>query len=291
MSAQDFGIKNAVAIRTPATANLMIDSDDRNKAANPNPFNFTISENQSIMNGFFHRIGTTEAVLEWCDNNISGTAHDNSGVNFFISTATATGNYVINIPDGHYTVSSCVNRIVTQLNQISTTTGTGFFILQDLQGELALVSNQPSQWYMSTTKLANQLDCLTEVSNAYINQIVGGCPDLRPYRYLDFVSDNLGYNQKLKDNSTNGKPRNVLLRWYFADDGPEPVDGYGYPIFQGYLPFNRRRLYNPPKQIRWDNAQAIGQLQMRVYDEQGNNITSTNPFDTNYLLTLQLSEN
>jgi len=64
-----YGPEKAVTIRYPATANLMIDSSDRNTTRNPSAWDFQITKNQSIQNGFFTRVGTTEVVLEWCEPN------------------------------------------------------------------------------------------------------------------------------------------------------------------------------------------------------------------------------
>ena len=52
-------------IRQPATANLMIDSADRDEARYNSPWDFQITKGQSILNGFFTRVGTTEVTLEW----------------------------------------------------------------------------------------------------------------------------------------------------------------------------------------------------------------------------------
>jgi hypothetical protein len=56
----------------------------------------------------------------------------------------------------------------------------------------------------------------------------------------------------------------------------------------GYRPFNYRRLYNPPKQIRWDNIQPVGNLTFQVYNDQG--VLAPMRTTTNWLMTLQLSE-
>ena len=291
MSAQDFGIKNATAIRQPATANLMLDSDDRNKATWPSPFNYTLQENQSIMNGFFTRIATTEAVVEWCENNINSNL-DNNTIGILVSSATYNQTVSLTIPNGNYTISSIAEQITSQLNAISTTTGVGYALSKDNFGDLNLVANPgTATTQIQDSNLSEKLDSAIGVFGLGSTIIASPCADIRPYRYMDIVSESLGYCQKLKDNSTNGKPRNVLLRWYFDEDAPETLDGFGFPIKQGYIPFDRRRLYNPPKQLRWDPSQPVGQIIMRAYDEQGDIIVPSNPDKTNYLLTLQLSEN
>jgi hypothetical protein len=117
-----------------------------------------------------------------------------------------------------------------------------------------------------------------------------GLPDLRRYRYIDIVSSQLTYNQDLKDAATTQIVRDILCRWYFAYDQFADVDQYGFPIFMGYEPFVVRRTFSPPKQIRWDNIQPIGQLSFEVYDDNQNQILIDSP-QTNFLMTLQVSEN
>jgi hypothetical protein len=63
----------------------------------------------------------------------------------------------------------------------------------------------------------------------------------------------------------------------------------------GYTPFVLRRLFNNPKQIRWNKDQQIGQLSFQLYDNFGalfvpDTSTFLTEFNTNYLITLQVSE-
>jgi hypothetical protein len=106
------------------------------------------------------------------------------------------------------------------------------------------------------------------------------------------VSEDLTYAQDLKDSSTQIINRDVIVRWYFSDDTPEQLDAYGFPILMGYTQFSRRRLYNPPKQIKWDRDLPLGNLRFTLYDQDGNLPFTRVPSDsTNWLMTLQLSEN
>jgi hypothetical protein len=91
-------------------------------------------------------------------------------------------------------------------------------------------------------------------------------PDLRPYRYIDFVSDQLTYNQNLKDATSNLRDQSVLVRWYFAYDNPSPTDAYGLakiinpdgvPKFYGAF---RDLVMNKITQFKWipkPNAQNV----------------------------------
>ena len=92
--------ESGTPIRYPSTANLMIDSADR-PAVTTNPFNFQITKNQSILNGFFTRVGTTEVVLNWVEPNIVTGNNDTFTV---VKTAGAVS-YTVTVAEGLYTVA------------------------------------------------------------------------------------------------------------------------------------------------------------------------------------------
>ena len=281
--------EKAMPIRYPSTANLMVDSDDRNDAVYPSPWDFQISRNNSILNGFFTRIGTTEVVLEWCLPNISQTL----GSNIFtidisgVGGNTHVGTSSVTIPDGFYTMEDVLDAIVAALNATSGTTGATFTILNtigrcrvDVSGAVVRIDN-------GDTLLNSNLDALAPT---FTNIFSFGCPDLRPYRFLDFISSQLTYAQDLKDSSTSAIPRDVLCRWYFCEDTQELYDGYGFPILMGYKQFKRRRIFNPPKQIRWDSNLPVGNLSFQVVDYLGNVVPYDPLYSSEWLMTLQVSE-
>jgi len=276
-------MEKAVTIRMPSTANLMIDSADRNTTNWPSAWNFQIQKNQSIQNGFFTRIGATEVVLEWCEPNIiSGE------VIFDVSGAATRANVDVQIGQGNYTMEELMNTIVDTYNSDGTRPA----------GTSISVSNSVGYWGFDisggkfqgvASPLASQMGL--DIAGGLASRVpINGCTDLRAYRYLDIVSPQLTYAQDLKDNSTQNINRDVLVRWYMAEDVPENLDGYGFPILMGYTPFVRRRLYNPPKQIKWDANLPVGNLTFQVYDSDGNQLP-TSDADSQFLLTLQLTEN
>jgi hypothetical protein len=74
--------------------------------------------------------------------------------------------------------------------------------------------------------------------------------------------------------------------------GTTTVDAYAFPILMGYEPFVLRRLFNPPKQIKWDPLQPMGNLTFQVFGSDGDEVVDdTADRITNWLMTLQLSEN
>lgn len=286
---QDFGTRPSVTIRPSATANLMIDSQDRSNQY-VSPWDFQITKRESILNGFFTRIATTEVVLDWCDPNISAGLQNNTIVFDLSGTGANTYNndITITLPEGMYTVEDAVDAIVDDLNSQTGTTGMTFSVSQLFTGGVTIDVSGGKIINVPQGKLEGQLDMSPGVNGEYI---VGNCADIRPYRYIDFVSYDLTYAQYLKDTSTQTYPRDVLCRWYFAEDSQEAFDGYGFPILQGYKTFCRRRIFNPPKYIRWDNNLPIGNLKFSVYDSAGELLSDYAPATSSWLMTLQVSEN
>ena len=275
--------ERATPIRYPSTANLMLDSKDRPSPLTTSPFDFAITKTYSLMNGYFTRIGTTEVVLEWCVNNISAAL---GNLSFSITDNNNTV-HTITLTGGAYTVAEAMDEIVALLNGLNLA---GYNWESTLAGGRPILGGGGTNDFtvLPPTKLSVQLgfDPLNQVPE--ISQELY-CPDLRPYRYIDFVSPQLTYNQDVKDSSTAPFVRDVLCRWYFADDVPPERDALGLPILMGYTSFCRRRLYNPPKQIKWSSNQPLGNLTFQVYGDDGNIITDFEP-QTNWLMTLQFSE-
>lgn len=277
---------SGVQIRVPATANLMIDSTDRTSGATAD--NFIINKNNSILNGFFHRIAATEVVLDWGVPNISAALGNNT-----FSVEVATNIYTVTILDGFYTVEQLLNELIVLLNAA------------DVGVTFGLANTNPAAVYIKAGgvytvrpgKLASQLDLKPSADINILGYRVVN-PDLRAFTYLDFVSSQLTYNQELKDATTAPSDKNVLLRWYFAldDVGGLALDTYGFPILQGYKQFICRRIFPVPKQIRWNAAQPVGQLGFEVYGSDDRLVSASvplalsgNQFD--WLITLQISEN
>ena len=287
-----FGVEKGFVARPPSTANLMVDSADRPNPTTTTPYDFQITRQQSIMNGFFTRIATTEVVLEWCEVNVDGT------LTFDISGASSRQN--VNVLGaglvGNFTMEALMDEVVNQYNSLPTGTSTntrpvgttisvaqiGGYYAFDISGGQGRVISTPL-----AVKMGLDLDTTL---NPEI--LISGCVDLRPYRYIDFVCNQLTYPQNLKDATTQTLSRDVLCRWYFAEDTSENLDGYGFPILQGYLPFVRRRIFNPPKYIKWDNNLPVGNLNFQVYADNGNIVEATgSPNESEWLMTLQVSEN
>lgn len=287
-----FGTDKATTIRPPSTANLMIDSADRPNILVSSPWDFQITKQQNNQIGYFSRIGTTEVVLEWCTENVNSNLNN---TNFSVDISGIGG---LNdsellfdtLDSGMYTVEEALNNLVEKMNTNSI--GAVFSLVQ-VNGE-TYIDCSGAVFTFGEEKLLDQLDISSGESFPYTNhesQFAVICPDLRPYRYIDFVSPDLTYAQDVKDSSTATNNFDVLCRWYFAEETQESVDGLGFPILMGYRRFCRRRIFNPPKQIKWDKDLPIGNLRFQVFGNDGKLLTFQSYTNNNWLMTLQLSEN
>ena len=292
--------ERATSIRMPSTAILAIDSADRNTTNYPNPYNFTIQQKQSILNGFFTRVGATEVALNWNQPNIS-SALNNDAVNFVANGVTKK----IYVPDGFYTAYELLQVLALDASGSYGGTNVNFTVgtKQVPNGGEVYFTESPADWFIESNDVnfsitavsGNSLfNNLNIIFNDDTPSVLGGTPDLRYTRYVDFVSPSLTYCQKLKDGNSSSATRDVLCRFYFANDTPQ-FDAGGLLQYVGYTPFNIWRQFNPPKQIKFDPNLPIGQLQFQVYDSNGNlipNLTlASNGYkSTDWQMTLQVSE-
>lgn len=298
-----FSVEKGVTIRYPATANLFLDSADRNSILDSSgqnistPWDFVLSRQQPLINGFFNRIGTTEVVLEWCLDNISPVL----GNDFFGIMDTSGNTVFATLPAGAYRVQEVLDTITNRLNfacanNNPVVTGYDFNILVFPNGQVALQNDDVGgrEFRIMPGKLARQLSLNNESVPTPQGDVYDiECPDIRPYRFIDFVCDQIVQVQDVRDASTQEGIRDSLCRYYFADDAPNTLDSYGFPILMGYTRFCQRRLFNPPKQIKWDNNLPLGGfLRFSVYGDDGKVITEVSNFsESNWLMTLQFTEN
>ena len=290
--------EKGVPIRNPSTALLLIDSTDRFSTPGlpTQPVNNIIfNKSSSLVNGFFTRIAVAEIVLDWCVENVSAIAGNDEMI-FGIPGFNSNDPFSVIIPDGQYTVETLLDQLITSANDAIdniTSPAPYVFSLIDINGKKALhLESSPggvaTDFDYGATNLSEMLDLTSP--GELDNDLVILCPKILPYTYIDFVSNQLTYNQELKDTTTNLVERNVLYRWYFAWDEQPTLDGYGYPIFQGYTSFITRRVPPFPKQIRWTPNQPIGQISIQLYSSQGTLLDEGLNEDVEYAITCLVSE-
>ena len=287
--------RDGTTIRYPSIANLMIDSADRNQANYPNANNFAIQRPYSLLNGIFTRLATTEVVLEWDTPNFGP-----AGFTGTIQYGTPAGQYTLTLPSGFYTVEEAIHLLVALLNSESANSNITWVLTANPIGGAILTQSGAGAGDVTIAQNPADVPNLIEklfgfspiASTGIANPLttLTTAVDLRPYRYIDIVSPSLTYAQDVKDASSASVVRDVLCRWYFDYDEQNMIDGYGYPILMGYKPFCLRRIFNPPKQIRWDtNLPVAGVMEFALYDPFGKLVETVN--STNFLMTVQVSEN
>jgi hypothetical protein len=293
MVSQGSEVKVSVS-RPPSTANLFIDSNDRQ--SNEEGFklqpstDFSITKNNNILTGYFTRLGVVEIVLDWCIPNVSP---------FFQNTDFSVdydGNtYNITLRTSHYNIAQALNEIVALLN-IEVGSSAFSVAYNSTTGEVYLecIGDFTINTDGIFSDLASEMGFTDTAVATTQKQIV--CPKLLPTTYIDFICPQLTYPQDVKDGSTALRENNVIYRWYLAWEGQPSVDVYGFPIYQGYTPFVARRYLPFPKQIKWDSNLPIGQLSFQVLDDKGlviptfeSEIPSVGELEFN--MTLLVSEN
>jgi hypothetical protein len=261
----------AMTTRPTSSANFYINSLD--KSDNQGSGDFTISKNQNLFSGFFNRIAVNEIVLDWGIPNVA-SYWDNDTFSVTVSGG-INGTFAVTLPNGFYTVEQALDQIVLLLNlQIGSTVfdlGTfGYTVTLEIPGG-------GSDFVINLTNLSRSLFASASIGTAPGPAFPVSSPKILGTTYIDIVSENLTYNQKLRDATTNFQNRDVLYRWYFSfDNVPIPFDAYFSPILQGYDPFVSRRTPPVVKQIRWSEAQPIGQVNFKVFDDKGRIIDTVN---------------
>jgi hypothetical protein len=299
--------KKAVTVRPSSTANFLIDSVDRDDQYQ-SAGNFQIVKKQSIFNGYFNRMSVQEIVLDWGIPNVSTQTGNSLFVISYDDNVNPAVEHVIYIPDGFYTAEEALDTIVSQLNvSVGTpgafviTSGIGVTGRAEMDIDQAVVPGGTFEILAFTSAglpnlLGAQIFAEGQIGNGFAQSYPIMSPLIQPNRYLDFVCNQLTYNQELKDADTSEKSRDVLYRWYFGWDNETSYDGYGFPILQGYRQFVQRRLISYPKQIRWSSAQPVGNLTFQVYNDVDEIVDAESYLDQDggasmeFQMTLLLSE-
>ena len=297
--ADPFGVEKGTSIRMPSTANFMIASYDKTQALGTTAGRFGITASQSLLNGFFTRLGVTELAINWNVPNVVTGTND-----IIIVDISGVGLQTFTLPQGCYTCADILNTFATLFNSQS---GGGRTIAITSSGAIVTITMTGGvfRFPAANNDLIGNLQF--NLGGAYAasqtgetNSITGIAPSevIQPYIYLDFTSPQLTYNQLLKDSATDPYDRDVLCRWYldYTNDANQ-VDQYGYAIRMGMKPFYVRREFNPPKQIRWSGQQPVGQVTFEVYaayldpNNPGQILnTLLTSLDYQWLMTIQVSE-
>lgn len=324
-------LHDAMTERSPAYAILAIDSEDRFKdfvqartatagtAAgkfNRSPYDFQITKNESMMNGFFTRLALTEVNFPWVIPNINAQTSQIQ-VSYQIGANPVVVEF-ITLPIAFYKpsdIAAAIQAAVVGLpgNPIPAFTmiyGAGEFprFSYNTNDAGITIAFEPMDYnstlypYPPTTKqLFDLLGFNDDNTILGANNVddYGGSTYCQAIRYVDIVCSQLTYNQALKDTMSQQTARDTLCRLYLGD-GPytgtstmDPSDPKFCP--PGCAPFTIYRQFTNPKFIRWlPNQPVQGNLRFEVFDDDGNSLENaladTYTSAENWSFTLLVSE-
>lgn len=319
---------SAITQRPTSTAILAIDSEDRfrsyleERAINPvvggarafNNYSFRISKNESIMNGFFTRLGVTEVVFPWVIPNINPKTNKIT-VFWDLSGGLATFNNITLTP-GFYTPAQLASTLQAQIRLLDAglsaftmtygaTNGLPVFEYAT-NNPLMTIKFLPMTYgsalypFPPTTKQLFDVLGFNDTNSIYALAYQGGLTYAQAIRYIDIVCSQLVANQALKDTMTQEIARDVLCRIYIggAPSEQSTVSAASSTFTPpGCVPTTIYRDFSTPKQIMWIPNQPIpGYLQFDVYDDTGAPLWESDPFYTGanncpWSMTMLVTEN
>lgn len=320
------GIDSAITQRPVSGAILGIDSEDRFNdlavargigALAPeivSPYSFTITKAQSILNGFFTRIGVTEVAFPWVLPNINLHTNQIQVQYQVIAPPGPVTTVTLQLPDGFYTPSQLaaafqqsVRNIDASLAAFTMTYGAAApldptappyasgvsasipaftYATNSANVEIAFLPMTPlSAAYpfpSYTRQLFDLMGFTTDIQSVLdVGPSYGGYTLCQACKYVDIVCTQITNNQSLKDNSSSIVNRDMLCRLYVADptasSAIDPKSSTFCPA--GCMPFTIYRNFATPKYIQWlPNQPVPGFLKFEVYSDDGSLLTS---LDTN----------
>lgn len=285
-----FSTKDATTVRPASNALLAIDSEDRFKdyvearnsspgGYNSSPYDFQITKSESMMNGFFTRIGISEIIFNWSIPNINPKTNS---VIFYWQDRTGEHSAVITLLPGFYTPAQLAQSLTELLDNVLPGTVAAYGNLNlpnftfvppaDTVIRFAPLDYNSAEYPFppSTKQLFDLLGLTYGEGGTYSGTITGAYTLCQACRYVDIVCPQLSYNMTLRDSTSQPASRNVLCRLYL--DAPAPNIYPSSPLFAppGAGPFTLYRQFPVPKYIPWSADQPVsGTLRFQVYDDQG----------------------
>jgi len=293
LGSQSYKINNAevgsaVSVRPSATALFTVNSADRfgtiadKRDADlsvSSPYDFTIRKKESLLNGFFTRVGISEISFPIANPNVSGS----TSLLSITWNAGAGDNVETFIENGFFTPAEIATALQTEIRTYdasllgATVTYGDFgdprFVIKSNSATTLWIRpvNQPvAQGY--TRNQIQMFDMLgfTDKNSGPAVSLISYATFFQKYQYLDIVSTLLTGNQNLKDSTSSPIDRNILCRLYVDYENSYSVPASD-PLFApaGTTPFTIYRKFPVPKYVQWDVKQPIGQLNFQVYDQDG----------------------
>lgn len=301
----------AVTVRPSSTALFGVDSSDRYKTVilqqfgTTSAYNFNIQKNESLLNGFFTRIGLTEVVFPYYIPNV------NSNTNKIYMIYNGGAEVLVTLTVGFYNPYALATELQAKLILAGAGAGTtvtytdfgNFEIDVGAGNDIILFSSStgPNDW-----SLFDLLGGTSDWINPGGQVLTGNITRCRYTEYIDIVCSQLTYNQDLKDASSDPVVRDMLARVYIENENTQMIPVWNTTtnaistpwnyMIPGNYPFTIYRQFKTPKMIKWDKTQPIGNLKIELYDSRGNLLTMANPDipdsgAPDWRMTLLISEN
>ena len=283
--------EDTITMRPSSTALFCIDSADRyaslqdKTVGTQSPYAFNIVKNQALLNGFFKRIALTEIVFPYYVPNInlrtSNIQVSENGGAFTTVTISLPGFYSPSVLAS--TLEGLLQAATANASLTVTYSGGRFSIKTNTVDTIAFARGNyisPGAAKINEFQLFDLLNMGPQNTIQSATQTTG-VTRCRYTEYVDIVSSQLTYNQKLKDASSDKIVRDVLARVYIEteDNLIQPYwNGTAEVISQNDIPgtyaFTVNRKFPMPKQIRWDDTQPLGNVTFEVYDDKGELLSS-----------------
>jgi len=316
----------AITQRPPASALLCVDAFDRYKSYDDardttvlsSPYNFTISKNQSILNGFFTRVGVSEVVFPWVVPNVNATTQD---IELEFDAGAGPAFTTLTLDIGFYTPALLAARLQTLVRAADAslagftmtygvkTIGTAVSVNQPIfeyktNNPAAEVAFHPVDPGVSASSADNRRKQLFDLlgfnaNNEALSLEFGGISTFcQATRYIDIICSALTNNQALKDSMTQTIARDTICRIYVGDaQGVQSTVLPSSATFcpPGCAPTTIYINFSVPKFIQWMPNQPVpGSLKFEVYDDAGfllEDMAATEAESGDWSLTLLVSEN
>lgn len=295
--------------RPPASAFLMIDSEDRyangeqnvttyyfnrlNNAADKPGNDFSIQKRQPLLYGIFKRVGMVQLQLQYRVPTIVAGKNDT-----FILDISGVGDVPVVLTQGYYTATALAAEIQSSVLALPGTPIPGFTCVYDAQyggftcaqgaGTIQfrfgdVLSTDPDVYLINRTLIT--IGAQQSNINTYATTQFLGTPSLLYTRFIDIVSQRLAKFQRVKDADTlNTNKSNILTRIYMTapNTRSDPATACG-PIDICVDP-------NTPKHSMWSIDEAIYELDFQLYDEYGELLYWSPEYNTEFQVSLLASE-
>ena len=276
---------DGTSVRQASTALLGISSKDR-LSKYPNfvsPYNFSLYNQQNYLNGFFTQIALTQIKFPWAIPPITSNTGKMTvyvyisgvlqlpavNIDVYLSLTSANLGGWISPTQLGTIVAAQINAVYAGSGTTCTLEGSPLaphFAMSGNATYAYTIQSRPPLDEPNRTTIYDMMGWIHGVSEtAQAVQIGGKSVNMLQTDFIDIVSNQLTYNQSVKDSDTGQYPRDIIARVYLVPTFPVPAT----QLELGTAPFTVFVDYNTPKQIKWASNIPIGALTFQVYDDQG----------------------